>query len=64
MWKKFQKFSPCGLQDIKVSIDKNNFFNPAKKRAIVLDKVTIASKNAQNVGASLDSFLKASWLHA
>jgi len=64
MGEKFQKYPLCGLQDISVWIDKNHFFNPPKNQVAALHKVTFAWKNAQNGGASLDSFFKASWLYS
>jgi len=64
MWKKFQKFPSCRLLDNSVWSDKSPFFAPMKTRAAALHKVTFVWKYVQNGGASLDSFFKASWLHA
>jgi len=62
--KKIQKFPLCKLQDIHVWIDKNPFFGPMKIWATTLHKVTFVWKNVHVGGASLNSFFKASWLHA
>jgi len=64
MWKKFQKIPPCGLQVMSFRIHKNPIFYPTKTRAGALHKLTFVWKNVQNGGESLDSFFKASWLHA
>jgi len=63
MWKNFQKFIPCGLQDISIWSDKSPFGGGLTKNWVAaLYKVTFVWKNVQNGGASLDSFLKASCL--
>jgi len=38
MWKKFQKFPPCTLQDISVLIDKNPFWGLQKTRQLYFKK--------------------------
>jgi len=61
---KFQKFQPCRLQGISIWIDKNPFGGLMKNWAATLHKVTFLWKNVPNSIYSLDSFFKASWLHA
>jgi len=66
MWKKFQKFPPCRLQDIRIisiSSDKNHFFGLAKNMATALHKVTFVWKLFYVCGA-LNSFFNPSFLHA
>jgi len=64
MWKKIQKFSPCRLQDISIWSNKNPFFVTMKSRAAALHKVKSLWKKSQNGCNYMDSFFKASWLHA
>jgi len=59
---KLQEFSPSGLQDISIWIDKNPFFGLVKNMAA--SQGHICRKNVQIGGASLNSFFEASWLHA
>jgi len=61
---KISEFPLHGLQDMNFQILKNPFLGPAKTQAVALHKHTFIQKNVQNGGASLESFFKASWLHA
>jgi len=70
MWKKFQKFPPCELQDISVRSDKsriNPFFGPSKIQAAALHKfilvlkmskmvVTLWIHSSKKVGYMLENF--------
>jgi len=40
MWKKFQKFPPCTLEDIGVRSGKNPFLGPAKTWVGVIQRLT------------------------
>jgi len=67
VWKdveKIQKNSPCRLQDISIWIDKNLFIGPTNTGQLHSTRVTFVWKNIQNGSYCLDSFFKASWLHA
>jgi len=68
MLKKFERF-PLYIECMILTwfefwSDKNPFGGPKKNWTATLHIVTFVWKNVQNGGASLDSFLNASWLHA
>jgi len=63
MWKDFRNFHHVNCKILMFWSD-NLFFGPPKEGVAALHKVTFVWKNVQNGGASLDSYFKASWLHA